>query len=77
MLEIDHFRLMWHVAITSDLDKDDPKKFKMGTPQEVSDAMDRSTGRGRSFRRRSGSSETYCAFLSHCSASRMSRAQWL
>eukprot|EP01043_Picozoa_sp_COSAG02_P078236 COSAG02_NODE_17511_length_998_cov_3.001112_2_plen_82_part_01 len=32
---------MWHVAITSDLDKDDPKKFKMGTPQEVSDAMDR------------------------------------
>lgn len=28
-------------AITSDLDKDDPKKFKMGTPSEVSDAMDR------------------------------------
>ena len=41
-LNADHeYGLMWHVAITSDLDKDDPKKFKMGTPQEVSDAMDR------------------------------------
>ena len=41
-LNADHeYGLMWHVAITSDLDKDDPKKFKMGTPSEVSDAMDR------------------------------------
>ena len=27
--------------ITSDLDKDDPNKFKMGTPDEVSRSMDR------------------------------------
>ena len=41
-LNADHeYGLMWNVAITSDLDKDDPKKFKMGTPSEVSDAMDR------------------------------------
>jgi hypothetical protein len=41
-LNADHeYGLMWNVAITSDLDKDDPNKFKMGTPSEVSDAMDR------------------------------------
>ena len=27
--------------MTSNLDKDDPKKFKMGTPTEVGDCMDR------------------------------------
>ena len=41
-LNADHeYGLMWNVAVTSDLHKDDPKKFKMGTPSEVSDAMDR------------------------------------
>ena len=41
-LNADHeYGLMWHVAITSDLKIDDPKKFKMGTPGEVSDSMDR------------------------------------
>ena len=45
-LNADHeYGLMWHVAITSDLDVNDPvqkkQKFKMGTPEEVSDSMDR------------------------------------
>jgi hypothetical protein len=41
-LNADHERgLVWHAAITSDLDKDDPNKFKMGTPDEVSRSMDR------------------------------------
>jgi len=33
--------MLHHVGLTSNLDKDDPKKFKMGTPTEVGDCMDR------------------------------------
>ena len=41
-LNADHERgMIWHVALTSNLPNDDPKKFKMGQPSEVSDAMDR------------------------------------
>ena len=41
-LNADHERgMLHHVALTSNLPIDDPKKFKMGTPAECGDNMDR------------------------------------
>eukprot|EP01049_Picozoa_sp_SAG25_P000793 SAG25_NODE_29_length_20738_cov_25.829546_7_plen_726_part_00 len=41
-LNADHERgMMWHVALTSNLPKEDQRKFKMATPADVSDTMDR------------------------------------
>lgn len=41
-LNADHERgMMHHIAITSILDKDNENKFKMGTPAECGESMDR------------------------------------
>ena len=41
-LNADHeIGILHHVGLTSNLDNDDPCKFKMGTPTEVGDTMDR------------------------------------
>ena len=41
-LNADHERgMLWHVALTSNLPNNDPRKFKMGTPGQVGDCMDR------------------------------------
>eukprot|EP01048_Picozoa_sp_COSAG05_P010945 COSAG05_NODE_998_length_6249_cov_30.416260_1_plen_161_part_00 len=41
-LNADHERgMLWHVALTSNLPNNDSRKFKMGTPGQVGDCMDR------------------------------------